>query len=180
MPRLTLIGYRGTGKSTVARLLADRLGCGWSDADEAFERDTGASIADHFREHGEDSFRTREEAILRRLLTEERGVLATGGGVVLREANRCLLRTHGRPVFWLDASPEAILARLAGDPSTVSARPALSAAGVLTEVPAILAVREPWYAATADLRIDADGPAAIVAERIVEALPGLVGAGGGP
>lgn len=179
MPRLTLIGYRGTGKSTVARLVAERLGCGWRDADDVFERETGSGIADHFRDHGEPSFRALEAMILQRLLDDdESGVVATGGGVVLREENRRLLRRRGRPVVWLDAPAEVILERLVGDPSTAKARPALTAAGVLAEVPAILASREPLYAATADLRIDARGTPQEVAERIERALGRLEGAGG--
>jgi shikimate kinase len=179
MPRLTLIGYRGTGKSTVARLVADRLGCGWRDADDVFERETGSTIADHFREHGEPSFRDLEATILRRLLADdESGVIATGGGVVLREENRRLLRQFGRPVLWLDAPAEVILARLVGDPATAKGRPPLSAAGVLAEVPAILASREPLYAATADLRIDVRGTPQEVADRIGGALVRLGAAGG--
>lgn len=178
MPRLTLIGYRGTGKSTVARLVAGRLGCGWSDADVLFEQEMGTSITDYFRDHGEESFRTIEAEILRRLLEGHVDVVATGGGVVLRESNRRLLREFGRPVFWLDASPAVIQERLAADPATTAARPALSAAGVLEEVTAVLAAREPLYAASADVRIDAEATPQVVAERVVDALAGLERPGG--
>lgn len=178
MPRLTLIGYRGTGKSTVARIVSSRLGCGWTDADEVFERQTGTSIAEHFRDKGEASFRSLESEILRRLLETEAGVLATGGGVVMFESNRCLLRDLGRPVVWLDAPVGVILQRLMADPSTASSRPSLSTAGVFAEVPAVLAAREPLYAATADLRVDASGSPQHVAEQIIRSLPDLEQSGG--
>ncbi|NBP79936.1 shikimate kinase, partial [bacterium] len=91
MPRVTLIGYRGVGKTSVARQLADRIGCAWCDADVELERRQGRSIADIITQDGEPAFRDAEERLLIDLLADFDGVLATGGGVVLREVNRTLL-----------------------------------------------------------------------------------------
>lgn len=154
MPRITLVGYRGTGKSTVAALLAQRLACDWLDADAVLESRLGLTIADLVRTHGEAAFRDAEAAILRDLLGACPGVLATGGGVVLRRENRELLREAGRPVAWLTAPAAVIRGRLAADPLTPGRRPALTGHDPLAEVDAALAVREPFYREVADEAFD--------------------------
>jgi shikimate kinase len=154
MPRVTLIGYRGSGKSAVAAALAERLGCAWCDADAILERDVGVSIADFVAQHGEPGFRDAETAILDRLLDQAKGVLATGGGVILREANRQQLRTRGRPVIWLSASVDVLRLRLAADPTTAHRRPALGSGDVIEEVAAAVAHREPLYREVADSILD--------------------------
>ena len=112
MPRITLIGYRGTGKSTVAALLGDILGCGWCDADAVLEKKLGCSIATLVRDRGEAVFRDEEAAVLQELLRGFSGVLSTGGGAVLRAANREVLRRLGHPVVWLTAPADVVLRRL--------------------------------------------------------------------
>ena len=92
MPTVTLIGYRGTGKTTVAAGLARRLGCPWWDADIELERRVGTTIASLIRDHGEPHFRDEEAGLLGELLATPEGVLATGGGVILRPGNRQRLR----------------------------------------------------------------------------------------
>lgn len=178
MPRITLVGYRGTGKSTVAALVAGRLGCGWVDADAALEARLGTTIAAVVRERGEPAFRDAEAAILRELLGAETGVIATGGGVVLRAENREILRRLGRPVVWLTAPAAVVRARLAADPLTGARRPALAGADPLAEVDAALAAREPLYREVADAAFDtaaaepAEVAAAIVAWLAAEDRPG--------
>lgn len=168
MPLVTLIGYRGTGKSTVARLLADRLATSWVDADAVLEEQVGCTITALVHERGEAVFRDAEAEVLSRLLATFHGVVATGGGVVLREANRRLLVERGRPIVWLTAPVAAIRQRLAADSATAARRPALQGNDVLAEVEATVREREPLYRACADLAIDTatESPAA-VAERIV-------------
>lgn len=168
MPRITLIGYRGSGKSTIAAGLADRLGCGWVDADDVLEREIGSSITALIASRGEPFFRDLETALLERLVVEEQGVLATGGGVVLREHNRQLLRRRGRPVVWLTAPADVLRDRLAADPTTATRRPALAGGDVLDEVAAAVAAREPLYRAAADAVIDvAQAPPNTIVARIV-------------
>lgn len=114
---IVLVGFMGTGKSTVAARLAARLGIERVDLDEAVEHEAGCTIAELFDTRGEAYFRDLESSMLERLLASDQPiVLATGGGAVLREANRAAMLRSGF-VAALTASPEQIIARVAGDPS---------------------------------------------------------------
>ena len=180
MPRITLVGYRGTGKSTVAALLADRFGCAWADADAVLEERLGTTIAALVRERGEAAFRDAETAILRDLLAADLGVLATGGGVVLRAENRDLLRQHGRPVVWLTAPADVIRGRLAADPLTADRRPGLVGGDPLAEIDGALAAREPLYREVADAAFDTAGTTPVeVAGRIAAFVDATGGRAGG-
>jgi shikimate kinase len=163
-PRILLVGYRGTGKSTVGRSLAAALRWSFVDCDEEVERQVGRSIADIFAQEGEEGFRDREAAVLRSVCQQRECVIATGGGVVLRESNRLVLRQAGW-VVWLRAEPETILSRLQRDPSTAARRPALTEQGGLAEICTLLVQRTPLYAAVADHVVDTDhlSPQAVVA-----------------
>ncbi len=167
---LSLIGYRGSGKSTVARLLAAAWGWPWRDADEAVESLAGKSIAQIFAEQGEESFRELESRVLRELVREQRLVLAAGGGAVLRRENRALLRAAGK-VAWLRADAATLLLRLRADAATAARRPPLTRLAAEDEVAALLAEREPLYRACADVVVETAGKspqqvAAEVAERL--------------
>jgi shikimate kinase len=164
MTRITLIGYRGCGKSTVADLLSRRLGLPWRDADAVLETRVGCSIAALVSDRGEPAFRDEESQVLAELLAGEPCILATGGGVVLRPENRDLLRRRARPVIWLTAPADVVRERLAADPTTADRRPALSGIDPLAEVAATLIAREPLYRECADLTIDtgAESPEQIV------------------
>jgi shikimate kinase len=153
--RVILIGYRGTGKSTVGRLVASRLGWDFADADEYLESAAGRSIAEVFASEGEAGFRDRESAVLSQLCGRDRLVIATGGGAVLRPANRTLLRSAGF-VAWLTASPAVLWDRLRADPASGRRRPNLTPAGGLDEVRTLLAARTPLYAALADFVCDTE------------------------
>jgi shikimate kinase len=141
--RIFMIGYRGTGKTTVARLLAGRLGWSWVDADETLESRFGMTIRTIFETEGEAGFREKECVVLADLCRLAQTVVATGGGVILRKNNRDLLRQSGI-VVWLTANPETIENRLQRDPTTFERRPALSIGG-LAEIAEILRMREPLY-----------------------------------
>jgi 3-dehydroquinate dehydratase/shikimate dehydrogenase len=165
-PRLgpiVLIGYRGTGKTTVARLLAERLSWRWLDADVELEARAGKTIAQIFADDGEPAFRSLEAQVLAESLTGGPLVIACGGGAVLRDDNRELLR-RTPSVVWLEARAETLYERIQSDKSTSARRPNLTSAGGLDEVRQMLAHREPLYAECAKLRIDADrqSPAAVV------------------
>jgi shikimate kinase len=149
---LLLIGYRCTGKSTVARLLATWLDWGWTDADTVLEERAGTTIRAIFAAEGEAGFRQREEAVLDELCRGQRQVIATGGGVVLSSRNRQRLREAGR-VIWLTADADTIWQRLQTDGSTRDRRPTLTVGG-LAEIQELLRVREPLYRSCADIIVE--------------------------
>jgi shikimate kinase len=150
-----LIGYRGTGKTTVGRLLAERLCWDFVDADIHLEEQSGQTIKEMFAAEGEAGFRARESRNLRDLAGWEQTVIATGGGIILNELNRQLLRQTGC-VVWLTASPRSLGERIAADPATSARRPNLSVGG-LAEIEQLLRIREPLYRAVADFEIDTEG-----------------------
>ncbi len=155
---IVLIGYRATGKSTLARLLAQRLGWEWIDGDVEVERRAGKAIARIFAEDGEPAFRDLEAQVTCELCRRDRLVLAAGGGAPLRPETRQAMRVGGK-VVWLVARPETILDRMSADPTTPGRRPSLTGRGQLEEIVHLLAVREPIYRQTADLVVDTDGRA---------------------
>jgi shikimate kinase len=165
-----LIGYRGTGKTTVARELAARLGFKWVDADEVIEQQAGKTIAGIFADDGEGAFRDLEADVVAALCRERRLVVGLGGGAAVREENRRAICAAGA-VVWLTAGVDTILARLAADPATAGRRPDLTPAGGRAEVEELLAKRTPLYRECATLIVDTEGKsAADVAEEIATKL----------
>lgn len=173
-----LIGYRGTGKTSVARELAARLGWDWVDADDVVEREAGKTIAAIFADDGEPVFREMESQVVVALSGSSesleqgkpRVVVALGGGAVLREENRAVIRGAGR-VIWLTASVDTILSRLSGDPTTASRRPGLTTAGGRAEIEELLAARTPFYRECATLVVDTEWKTASeVADEIASKL----------
>jgi shikimate kinase len=148
-----LIGPRGSGKTTIARLVAARLGWDWVDADDVLETRYGKSIRAIFAEEGETAFRDKEATVLAKLCGRRRCVVSTGGGVVVRQANRALLRASGY-VVWLTADAETLWRRLQDDDG--ERRPALGVGG-RAEVEEILRVRQPWYEECAHLTVQTEG-----------------------
>ncbi len=153
---LTLIGYRATGKTTLAKLVAERLGWDWADADVEIERRLGKPIQRIFAEQGEPAFREAEAQAIAELCRRDRVVLAVGGGAPMRADTRRLLRQRGK-VVWLTARPQTILARMAADPTTPDRRPSLTGKTPLDEIVHLLAVREVAYREAADLMVDTEG-----------------------
>lgn len=162
---IALIGYRGTGKTTVAKLLALELGWDWVDADVEVELKAGKSIAAIFADDGERAFRDLETEAVGDLCRRERTVLALGGGAVLGEANRQALEKC-QAVVWLKASVEAILKRLGSDPTTAERRPNLTNRGGRNEIERLLTERTPIYRACATLEVDTEDrePSVLAAE----------------
>jgi shikimate kinase len=152
---IALIGYRGSGKSSVAKALATKLGWSWQDADVVLEERAGRSIREIFALQGEQAFRDLESELLAQLLSHTNVVVALGGGVVLRPENRRLLQTS--TVIWLQATPEDLHARIAADPSTNQRRPNLTSAGGLDEIRKLLDERTPLYRECADFIVDSPG-----------------------
>jgi shikimate kinase len=147
-----LIGYRGTGKSTVARLLGQQLGLPTLDMDELIEARSGLSIRSIFAQEGERGFRQRESAILNDVGAKSGCIVATGGGIVLDVTNRQCLRKSGTAA-WLTADAATIWQRMQADSTTWDRRPNLSVGG-LEEVKVLLVAREPLYRECADCTVD--------------------------
>ena len=150
---LVLIGFMGTGKSAVGRVLARRTSFRHLDTDAEIERLAGKTIPQIFADDGEEAFRAREAEFLASLtvLQAEDGplILSTGGGTPLRPENAALLKQIGT-VVWLQVAPEAILARVT---HSLHERPLLAAhrADPLRRIQSLLALRETAYAALADI-----------------------------
>ena len=156
MQSLILIGYRGTGKTTVAHKLAERLGIPAVDSDPEIERRVGKSIAEIFAQDGEPIFRNWEESVITEILADASPlVLATGGGAILRASTRKYLCRSGR-VIWLTATPETILRRITNDAASKTMRPSLTALPMYEEIVTVLEQRKPLYAETAHEIIDTD------------------------
>ena len=153
---LFLIGYRGSGKTTVAAALAERLGWPWIDADAELERRAGKiDQADLCRARASRPFATWNRRSSPTWPARDEHVIALGGGAVLREENREAIAGRGK-VVWLQASPETLLERINADPTTAERRPNLTGQGGLAEIRELLAERTPLYAACADLTVDAE------------------------
>lgn len=122
--RIVLTGFMGSGKSTVGRLIAQKLGWGFVDVDDVIEEEAGATIADLFVQHGEADFRDREHSTITRLLSQDALVLALGGGAIERTATRdLLLNTPGALLVHLDVQLSTTLKRCQG---TEHVRPVLA------------------------------------------------------
>ena len=142
---LVLIGYRGTGKSTVGRRLAEQLEMDFIDADDELERRAGQTIREIFASGGEAAFRDLEAVVIADLLHSDKRVLALGGGAVVRPENRMLIRQAKNCVIWLQAGAATLDRRISVDTSTSQRRPNLTASGGLAEIERLLATREPLY-----------------------------------
>ena len=151
-----LIGYRCTGKTTVGRWLADRLGWRFVDSDEEIVRTHGMTIQHVVRAQGWDAFREKEREALARIGRLDRHVVATGGGAVLDPENVRSMKSTGS-VFWLKATPETIRHRMRKDEATGTLRPSLTSRGPGDEVEEVLAKRTAVYRNSADIEVDTDG-----------------------
>jgi shikimate kinase len=143
----------GSGKSTVGRQLSRRLQLPFFDSDHVIEQRLGCSIRDYFAREGEDAFRDLEEQVVAELAAGSGAVVATGGGTVLRPANREQLRAHGQ-VIYLRSSPEELYRRLRHD----TQRPLLQVADPLGKLKSLYNERDPLYRETAHFDIETGRP----------------------
>ena len=141
-----LIGYRGSGKTTIGRRLADRLWQTFLDSDELIVRAAGMSIKEIFAAEGEAGFRDRESTVVRELAMLNDHVVALGGGAVLRSENRQAIAAGGHKMIYLRCDADELFRRIHADPETAANRPALTGlGGGLAEIQRLLAEREPIY-----------------------------------
>jgi shikimate kinase len=166
LPNVALIGFMGTGKTLLGRMLAHRWGWRFVDTDALVEQKVGCSVAQIFERFGEEYFRQQETEVLRSLENLHRVVIATGGGVPTRTDNVISLRRHA-VIVWLTAQPEVILQRV----QPIHTRPKLaSAAEPLAEIRRLMSERETAYAC-ADIRLDTS---TLSPEEAVERIEELV------
>jgi len=145
---LVLVGFMGSGKSSVGRILSAMTGFSLVDTDTLAAKEAGMSIPEIFQRHGEEHFRKIETEVLRNLVGRLGLVVATGGGIAVSPENRDLLRQIG-PVFWLDAETEQLHQRVKN-----SRRPLLQTKNPRQTLEDLYQSREPLYRAVSDTRID--------------------------
>ncbi len=154
--KVILTGYRATGKSSIGKILADLLGFGFIDTDNAIEKRQGETIAEMVSRGGWDLFRRKEEDILLELSRSKNKVIATGGGSVMHENAWAELRKNALAVL-LIADVKTICQRLAADSETEDQRPALTEMGTMNEIAMVLSERQPLYEKSSDLTINTEG-----------------------
>ena len=151
---IVLIGYRGSGKSAVDKMLAGRLGMAFCYTDELSVAQAGKSIREIFAAGGEPAFRALEHDAVTHAARLDNTVIAAGGGVVLDPANVSALKRNAK-VIWLSATAEVLHQRINTDAASQHTRPNLTASGGLEEVRRLLALRTPLYQSAADITVDA-------------------------
>ena len=177
---VALVGLPGAGKSAIGRRLAQRLQLPFVDSDHVIEERIGCSIRDFFEREGEARFRDVEQSVIAELAASPHGVVATGGGCVLREANRQVLRSHFH-VLYLRSLPEELFRRLRHDVK----RPLLQVADPLGRLRELHDARDPLYRETAHETVETGRPSIAVVVNIIVMqleLAGVVtapGPGGG-
>jgi len=149
---IVLIGMMGSGKSAVGHCLHRRTGLGMLETDEMIASKLGMSVREIFSKHGEKEFREAETKALRRVSRTKPAVIATGGGMVLREENLGILKRLGL-IVWLDGNKETLFARA----SRRTDRPLLQTKNPSKTFSQILDARRPLYAKIADIRVDTSG-----------------------
>ncbi len=171
---LFLIGYRCTGKTTIGKSIAAAIDWSFVDADTMLVRECGKPIKEIVDTEGWETFRRMERSTLKQICTEDRQVVATGGGVVLDKANIKAMKTSGM-VIWLGATAETILKRMLQDKNTGNFRPALTDKGRMQEIEDMLLKRNPYYESASDFSLQTDDEplneiSAIIIQRIKDKL----------
>ena len=146
---LVLVGFMGSGKSSVGREIARRCDFRFLDTDSVIRQKYGKSIPEIFAIHGEPAFREEEHQLLLRLRGARHLVIATGGGIVLQPQNRLLLRSIG-PVVWLTADEEVIWERVSRNRN----RPLLQTVDPRSTIRSLMQIRYPLYREAADVVVE--------------------------
>jgi shikimate kinase len=167
---LFLIGYRCSGKTTIGKSIAMTIDWPFVDSDLLVIKECGKSIKDIIDTAGWDAFRRMERSTLKQICAKERQVVATGGGVVLHQANIKAMKTSGM-VIWLGATAETIQKRMLQDKNTGNFRPALTAKGRMEEIEDMLLKRNPYYESASDYKIRTDDmPVNEITNKILDKL----------
>jgi shikimate kinase len=152
---LFLIGYRASGKSTVGRILAERLNKPFVDSDEWIVRRAGKSIREIFAEEGESGFRDLETAVIREIAALPEHIVALGGGALNRPENLEAIQASHPQFVYLHCEAGELAKRIHADPATAASRPALShLGGGIEEIQTLLARREPIWRSVSSVEID--------------------------
>lgn len=172
---IILIGYRGSGKSTVGSKLAACLKMRFVDTDDLIEERQGVPINDIVKSHGWDHFRKLEKSIIEEISKGNHLIIAPGGGAVLDADNVKALRRNGF-IIWLKADRQTLLKRMNKDPGTNARRPTLTGKGTLEELQEVISSREPLYEGVSEIQIDTSMLAVdAVVESILTVLKEKVG-----
>jgi len=164
--RIALVGYRGSGKSTIGKILAEKTGWELVCLDELIEKRAGKSIPQIVEQEGWKRFRQLESKILKEVIKKDPAIFDLGGGVVEQEENRKLIKENCF-VVWLKASPEILAERIKHSQN----RPSLTGKDFLEEISEVLARREPLYQELAHLELNTEQkPPQELAEKILENL----------
>lgn len=145
---IVLVGFMGTGKTTVGKLLATQLNWSYVDTDEVIEQKTGMDISTIFKQQGEPFFRDIESEVIREIMLKSQQVISTGGGIVMREQNITAIKSNGIMVC-LTATPDAIIERTKSD----TKRPLLQVDNPKKRIQELLSKRVPYYT-QADITLD--------------------------
>ena len=151
---IVLIGYRGSGKTTIGQKLADRLWQDLVDTDKLIVKKTGKSIKEIFEQEGEGRFRDIESEVVREVVKLQDVVISMGGGAVLREENRQAIKDSGHKVIYLKCEPAELHKRIEADAATSLMRPNLTEFGGVEEIEKVLAEREAIYRGMKSAELD--------------------------
>jgi shikimate kinase len=172
---IVLIGYRGSGKSAVGRMLAARLQIKFVDTDDLIEERQGTPISDIVESHGWDHFRRLEKSVIEEISKGDRLIIAPGGGSVLDTDNVKALKRNGF-IIWLKADQQTLLKRIQKDQGSSTRRPTLTGKGTLEEIEETISERGPFYEKASEVQIDTStlNVAALV-ERILAIISDKMG-----
>jgi shikimate kinase len=166
MRNIFLIGPMGSGKTTIGRQLASRIGKEFCDTDKEIEKRTGVDVARIFEIEGEDGFRARETKMLKDLVSKNDTIIATGGGAILVEENRNCIKENGQVVY-LKSSSQKLYDRTARDKK----RPLLNTDDRMATIEELLKIRGPFYEAAADVIVSTDDePVKQIMNKIINCL----------